>query len=286
MREENIEKMDFKELRAEVQLLRDELAVFKRKMEDAMYNLDGDNFSGVYTAEQDDMKAQVKITTDAITALVAEKDNFATITMLSDSITSTVSKSLTAYFEQSKMPTAENTSATEKTMLCLYDDEYYYFDDFDNKWKIYPEGGIKTMFKQKGTKFELTGNVRISGSLITTGSISGDRISGGTITGTTITGVTITGSNITGVTITGSNITTALNSITGNGVRLNSAASALEVVYAGTVVGSWAQVDAPGGSILQPKGGGILAIANVTARGKWDFSDCSSIEWGNNAPTN
>lgn len=276
MREENIEKMDFKELRAEVQLLRDELAVFKRKMEDAMYNLDGDNFSGVYTAEQDDMKAQVKITTDAITALVAEKENFATITMLSDSITSTVRKSITAYFEKSKEPTALNTSAEEKTMLCLYDDEYYYFDDFDNEWKIYPEGGLKTLFKQTGTKFELTGNVKISGSLITTGSISGDRISGGTITGTTITGATITGSNI----------TTALNSITGNGVRLNSASSALEVVYAGTVVGSWAQVDAPGGSILQPKGGGILAIANVTARGKWDFSECSSIEWGNNAPAN
>ena len=44
MREENIEKMNFKELRSEVQYLRDELAIFKRKYEDAIYNLDGDNF--------------------------------------------------------------------------------------------------------------------------------------------------------------------------------------------------------------------------------------------------
>ena len=271
MREENIERMNFKELRAEVQLLRDELAVFKRKMEDAMYNLDGDNFSGVYTAEQDDMKAQVKITTDAITALVAEKENFATITMLSDSITSTVRKSITAYFEKSKEPTALNTSAEEKTMLCLYDDEYYYFDDFDNKWKIYPEGGLKTLFKQTADKFELTGNVKISGSVIATGSITGDKISGGTIEGVTVTGATVT-------------TTTTTNK---DGVRLQNYGEyggMLEVLYGGVIHAHWEPAmeyySAGGyaiGSYLKGDNNTRISIRDISASGNWDFSRCDKV---------
>lgn len=74
MREENIEKMNFKELRAEVQLLRDELAIFKRKHEDAIYNLDSDNFGKSFTVEQNNMKAQIKITADAIKTMVSDTD--------------------------------------------------------------------------------------------------------------------------------------------------------------------------------------------------------------------
>ena len=44
-----INKMDFKQLRNEVQALRDELAIMKRKYEDAIYNLDSDNFSKSFT---------------------------------------------------------------------------------------------------------------------------------------------------------------------------------------------------------------------------------------------
>ena len=42
---DNINDMNFKQLRNEVQLLRDELAIMKRKYEDILYNLDDDNFS-------------------------------------------------------------------------------------------------------------------------------------------------------------------------------------------------------------------------------------------------
>ena len=42
---DNIPDMNFKQLRNEVQLLRDELAIMKRKYEDILYNLDDDNFS-------------------------------------------------------------------------------------------------------------------------------------------------------------------------------------------------------------------------------------------------
>lgn len=74
MREEDIEKMNFKQLRAEVQYLRDELALFKRKYEDAIYNLDSDNFGKSFTIEQDSMKTQIKVTADAIKTMVSKED--------------------------------------------------------------------------------------------------------------------------------------------------------------------------------------------------------------------
>lgn len=57
-----ISKMDDKQLRGAVQLLYDELAMFKRKYEDAIYNLDEDNFSRGFVLTQDKAKAIVKLT--------------------------------------------------------------------------------------------------------------------------------------------------------------------------------------------------------------------------------
>lgn len=48
MSDKDINQMDFKELRNEVQLLRDELAIMQRKYEDLFYNLDTENFSGKF----------------------------------------------------------------------------------------------------------------------------------------------------------------------------------------------------------------------------------------------
>ena len=99
MREENIEKMNFKELRREVQLLRDELAIFKRKYEDAIYNLDSDNFGKSFTVEQNNMKAQIKVTADAITTMVSDTDlataleQYSKITQTAKAIQTVVSKS-------------------------------------------------------------------------------------------------------------------------------------------------------------------------------------------------
>lgn len=96
MREENIEKMNFKELRAEVQLLRDELAIFKRKYEDAIYNLDSDNFGKSFTVEQNNMKAQIKVTAEEISTKVSNTDlttalvNYSTISQTAEAITTTV----------------------------------------------------------------------------------------------------------------------------------------------------------------------------------------------------
>lgn len=96
MREESIEKMNFKELRAEVQLLRDELAVFKRKYEDAIYNLDSDNLGKSFTVTQNNMKAQLKIAADVIRSAVTEEDlasklkKYSTVEQTAEAITTTV----------------------------------------------------------------------------------------------------------------------------------------------------------------------------------------------------
>ena len=89
MFEANIENMNSKQLRNEVQLLRDELAMFKRSYEDMIYNLDSDNFGRGFTIEQNNMKSQLKATAEAITLMVSNTDlktaleNYSTVEMTS-----------------------------------------------------------------------------------------------------------------------------------------------------------------------------------------------------------
>lgn len=96
MSDTNIEKMNFKQLRNEVQLLRDELAMFKRSYEDMIYNLDSDNFGKGFTIEQNNMKSQLKATAEAITLMVSSEDlddaleNYSTIDMTSKEISAAV----------------------------------------------------------------------------------------------------------------------------------------------------------------------------------------------------
>lgn len=91
-----IQKMDFKQLRNAVQVLTDEIAILKRKYEDAIYNLDSDNFSKGFTIEQNNMKAQVKVTAEAIKTMVSYNDlentlsEYSTIEQTAQTITSTV----------------------------------------------------------------------------------------------------------------------------------------------------------------------------------------------------
>lgn len=91
-----ISKMSDKQLRNAVQLLYDELAMFKRKYNDAIYNLDSENLGKSFTVTQNNMKAQLKIAADAIKSAVTEEDlalelkNYSTIEQTAEAITSTV----------------------------------------------------------------------------------------------------------------------------------------------------------------------------------------------------
>lgn len=70
----DISKMTDRQLRNEVQLLRDELAIMKRKYEDIIYNLDTDNFSSRFVKEQGDMKTAIEVTAKGIEAKVSNEE--------------------------------------------------------------------------------------------------------------------------------------------------------------------------------------------------------------------
>ena len=107
-RTDNIEKMDFDQLRKAVQLLRDDVDLWRRKYEDAIQNLDESNFSKSFTVTQNRMKAQFKIAADAIKSAVTEEDlttsllNYSTITQTAQQIELAVSGVNTATDEKLK----------------------------------------------------------------------------------------------------------------------------------------------------------------------------------------
>ena len=96
----DINKMDFKQLRNEVQLLRDELAIMKRKYEDIIYNLDDSNFSGQFIKEKNDMKTKIEVTADGIKTMgvnnaTDEKlENYSTISQTAEEVRTRVAEEI------------------------------------------------------------------------------------------------------------------------------------------------------------------------------------------------
>lgn len=74
MSDTEISKMNFKQLRNEVQELRDELARFKRAYNDTIENLDDSNLSEYLIKEKEGMKTEIEVSADGITALIARSD--------------------------------------------------------------------------------------------------------------------------------------------------------------------------------------------------------------------
>lgn len=177
----DINKMNFKQLKNEVQLLRDELAIFKRKYEDAIYNLDSDNFGKSFTVEQNNMKAQIKITADAIktmvsdTDLAAELEKYSTIEQTAERIQTIVSKSANLD-EAVLIDSLDNATDTEAIYVIQQKDDngtvlsetYYYFNDVTNQWEILSGDSIYTVFNQTADGFSLKGNVMIDGNAVVT----------------------------------------------------------------------------------------------------------------------
>lgn len=213
MSDDNINNMTFKQLKNEVQLLRDELAVFKRKYEDAIYNLDSDNFGKSFTLSQNNMKSQIQISAEAIKTKVSNTDldtrleSYSTKEQTADSILQTVTKSYmtnmldgeyvtNAVLSSEIKQTADKISAVVNavysnpvqvyafsTSTADIDTVYYetssglYWCYDGKKWIEAQNGNFGSVFEQTVTGFALKGNVSISGDLITTGTISADRIS-------------------------------------------------------------------------------------------------------------
>ena len=113
MSNKDINQMDFKELRNEVQMLRDELAIMQRKYEDILYNLDDENFSGVLLKEKEDVKTKIEVNEKGISTLASSLDNYSTISQTSNQIAMVVSKSVSAKFVSDEKPTRLNTTNEE-----------------------------------------------------------------------------------------------------------------------------------------------------------------------------
>lgn len=169
-----------------------------------------------------------------------------------DGIYSRVQKNISAHFESSVKPTKLNTDEEQKSMLCKYGGNYYYYDEYSKTWKVYPYDGIYTAFEQTAAGFRLTGDVTISGDLITEGTISGVMVR-------------------------------TKPSLVGDNVRLNSDNNSIELMYGNTVIGQWKMFDL-GTSVIRPMGGGDLILGNATsgssggdtyAQGNWDFTEAN-----------
>lgn len=137
--------MDFKELCNEVQLLRDELAIFKRKYEDTIYNLDSDNFGKSFTVAQNNMKAQIKIAADGIKTAVTKTELGAAlesqIAQTADIITSTVTaKYLTDTLGEAYVTNAVLSSTIKQeadNILIKVSSDYETKGDVDERLKNY-----------------------------------------------------------------------------------------------------------------------------------------------------
>lgn len=199
-----IKDMDFKELRNEVQMLKDALAIMQRKYEDILYNLDNENFSERIIKEKNGMKTQIEIneegiktkvsnedfesemkqTASLIATKVSNEDFESTIAQTYENISMEVSKVISTKFVSNVTPTRNNTTDEQKNALCEYNGILYYWNDVSGMWKKAPYAdGVKSQFLQTEDGFELTGDVSISGDLIAGGTISGSKLQGGIIVG-------------------------------------------------------------------------------------------------------
>lgn len=176
-----ISKMNDKQLRNAVQMLYDELAIFKRKYEDAIHNLDSDNLGKSFTIEQNNMKAQIKVTADAIKTMVSDTDlqsalaNYSTITQMANAVQTVVSKGASL---EDAIPVTSLDYATDKNAVYVIrstdafgnitGEKYYYYNDLLNQWEILSGDSIYTVFNQTASGFELKGNVLIDGNTVIT----------------------------------------------------------------------------------------------------------------------
>ena len=192
----NINTMDLKQLRNEVQLLRDELAIMKRKYEDILYNLDDANFSDRFVKEKDNMKTAITVTAEGIKTLVTKDEfesemmetasliatkvsntelgKYSTTAQTVDAIQTVVSKGANL---DDAIPIVSLDYATDRNAVYVIrstdalgnitGERYYYYNDLLNQWEILSGDSIYTVFNQTASGFELKGNVTIDGSLVT-----------------------------------------------------------------------------------------------------------------------
>lgn len=279
-----ISKMNDKQLRKEVQSLRDELAIMRRKYEDIIYNLDTNNFSSRFVKEQNNMKTAIKVTAEGIKTKVSKED-------------------LDAFQESTFEQTAEQISATvtRNFVTNLLDGEYVTNATFESQFNIYADGIYATVEKTYETKDEAGEKYDDLYQSISSVSIEADGITsrvgrlengeygdftlfeqtadGFYLTGDVhISGDTIAGGIITGASFQNSDETTKLYL----GAESGSNVGDLKLVRIsgdGTETPTFAVYDNLSSIDLMIKGQSIIYSSgyNSYPLGTWDFSKCEDV---------
>lgn len=166
----DVNKTELKQLRNEVQRLRDELAIMKRKYEDIIYNLDDDNFSSRFVKEKGDMKTAIEITAEGIKTKVSNEEFESAMSQTAERIHSAVSKNI----DMDKVINVTSTDEfIDKSKIYSLDDELYYYNSISQKWsKVKDEETVQSIFEQTTDGFKLTGDVKVDGSCILTESLT------------------------------------------------------------------------------------------------------------------
>ena len=183
---DNIAKITDKQLRNEVQLLRDELALMKRKFEDIIYNLDTDNFSSRFVKEQGNMKTAIEINAKGIKTKVSQEDLYKNLSEYT-TLEQTANAIKTQAYASADLSSAEEISDISKAIdksktyyisttdaLGTVTKTYYYYNEISKEWEEIVGGGIESVFEQTATGFKLKGNVAVDGSCILTESLKFD----------------------------------------------------------------------------------------------------------------
>lgn len=112
----NIDMMNFKQLKNEVQELRDTVTRMKRMYEDILYNLDDDNFSSRFVKEKNGMKAEIKITAEEISTKVSNETFESAMTQTAAQIATKVSgNDMQSAIDQKASEITATVSATYET---------------------------------------------------------------------------------------------------------------------------------------------------------------------------
>ena len=208
-----IAKKNDRQLRKEVQLLLDELAIMKRKYEDILYNLDDDNFSSRIVSEKKDMKTAIEVTAEGIKTKISKEDldnslsEYSTTLQTASLIQSTVSREYVTNLIADDYVTNDTLNEYKVTVTSTIDQKadgiyatveetYETKDDANDAYsslnssissvsieadKISSrvekvedgEFGGYTLFEQTADKFSFIGNVEISGNAVAGGTITG-----------------------------------------------------------------------------------------------------------------
>lgn len=274
-----IESMDFKALRAKVQEQEDDLARLKRIFEDALQNIDFDNFSGSFRKEAENFKSEFSMTAKEIKLSVsALGENMSELSVQADKIYSRVTKTITTSFTLYEMPTADNTSDLEKTMVCEYEGVRYYFNDLMGEWQEYPDDGLRTYFEQNADGFYYLGGVKIDGSLIVSDSITADKINATNLHAERMYNTAST------------NFYASVNSMWGDfGIFSGGVLEEPKTVRDSSCVWGVYQSDLETNVINMYASGnnyfGYNAPNQIAyPKGKWSFGRCTVVDWGSNRP--